>query len=102
MFIGVSNFTTKKLQKILQTCTIKPAANQMEVHPYVKSTIHPRCSTNLLKLCSYLLETDLINFCNENGVHVTAFSPLGGRPVAAVAVNADVPGPLHHEVVRPE
>ncbi|OAA76451.1 Aldo/keto reductase [Akanthomyces lecanii RCEF 1005] len=79
--IGVSNFSVKKLQKVLRTCKIKPAANQVEVHPF-------------------LLETDLIQFCNENGIHVTAFSPLGGKPVAAVAANADVPGPLQHEVVK--
>ncbi|KAM3530448.1 hypothetical protein MY4038_004902 [Beauveria bassiana] len=77
---GVSNFNIRKVQKILDTCTIKPAANQVEIHPY-------------------LLESDLIKFCNENGIHVTAFSPLGGMPVAAVAANADTPGPLHNEVI---
>ncbi|KAM3428305.1 hypothetical protein MY4824_008916 [Beauveria thailandica] len=78
---GVSNFNIRKVQKILDTCTIKPAVNQVEIHPY-------------------LLESDLIKFCNENGVHVTAFSPLGGMPAAAVAANANVPGPLHHEVIK--
>ncbi|KAM3460107.1 hypothetical protein NHJ6243_006249 [Beauveria neobassiana] len=77
---GVSNFNIRKVQKILDTCTIKPAANQVEIHPY-------------------LLESDLVKFCNENGIHVTAFSPLGGVPDAAVAANADVPGPLHNEVI---
>ncbi|KAM3511075.1 hypothetical protein MY11210_005302 [Beauveria gryllotalpidicola] len=78
--IGVSNFNIRKVQRILDTCTIKPAANQVEIHPYRS-------------------ESDLIKFCNENGVHITAFSPLGGMPVAAVAANADVPGPLHNEVI---
>ncbi|KAJ3481319.1 hypothetical protein NLG97_g7850 [Lecanicillium saksenae] len=78
--IGVSNFSVKKLRKVLRTCTIKPAVNQIELHPY-------------------LLETELMRFCHENDIHVTAFSPLGGKPVAAVAANPDVPGPLEHEVI---
>lgn len=52
-----------------------------------------------LILPRYLLEEDLMKFCKENGIHVTAFSPLGGKPVAAVAVNANVPGPLQHDIV---
>ncbi|TQV92645.1 alcohol dehydrogenase [Cordyceps javanica] len=79
--IGLSNFSIQKMRKILKTCTIKPAVNQVEIHPY-------------------LIENDLINFCNENGIHVTAFSPLGGKPVAAVAANADIPGPLQNGVIK--
>ncbi|XWX01089.1 hypothetical protein V2A60_009114 [Cordyceps javanica] len=41
--IGLSNFSIQKMRKILKTCTIKPAVNQVEIHPY-------------------LIENDLINF----------------------------------------
>ncbi|TQS32923.1 hypothetical protein Golomagni_06748, partial [Golovinomyces magnicellulatus] len=78
--LGVSNFMIKKLKKLLSTATITPAVNQVEIHPY-------------------LLEDELIGFCSDKNIHVTAFSPLGGKPVAAVALNANVPGPLFNETV---
>ncbi|KAI9288953.1 NADP-dependent oxidoreductase domain-containing protein [Umbelopsis sp. AD052] len=56
--IGVSNFTITKLQKLLKTATITPAVNQVELHPY-------------------LPQTELLDFCKQNKIHVTAYSPLG-------------------------
>ncbi|KAJ6441129.1 alcohol dehydrogenase [Purpureocillium lavendulum] len=77
---GVSNFTIKKLEKLLRGARIPPAVNQVELHPY-------------------LPQNDLLAYCASHKIHVTAFSPLGGKPVAAVAANADIPGPLHSEIV---
>lgn len=61
--IGVSNFTIKNLKKILNHCTIRPAVNQVELHPY-------------------LPQHELLAFCKENRIHVTGFAPLGsfGEP----------------------
>jgi len=56
--IGVSNFSKKKLQEILANCRIKPAVNQVELHPYLQ-------------------QPDLKKFCDEQGIHLTAYSPLG-------------------------
>ncbi|KAG5888071.1 hypothetical protein JTB14_010045 [Gonioctena quinquepunctata] len=63
--IGVSNFNKKQVERILQSCTIKPVTNQVEVHPYL----------NQKKLIEYLKSKDII---------VTAYSPLGSpdRPWA--------------------
>ncbi|KII61122.1 Aldo-keto reductase family 1 member B10 [Thelohanellus kitauei] len=55
--IGVSNFTTKKLQWILDEDE-KPANNQVEIHPYIP-------------------QKELITFCKDHGIVVSAFSPLG-------------------------
>jgi diketogulonate reductase-like aldo/keto reductase len=34
--IGVSNFGIPHLQKLMQTATIKPAVNQIELHPWLQ------------------------------------------------------------------
>ncbi|KAJ3215311.1 hypothetical protein HDU67_000588 [Dinochytrium kinnereticum] len=56
--IGVSNFNITKLKALLSEARIKPAVNQVELHPY-------------------LPQDELLEFCNKNGIHVTAYSPLG-------------------------
>ncbi|XP_078608533.1 aldo-keto reductase family 1 member B1-like isoform X2 [Branchiostoma floridae x Branchiostoma japonicum] len=56
--IGVSNFNTQQLERLLQNCRIKPAVNQVELHPY-------------------LAQPELVDFCKRNDILVTAFSALG-------------------------
>lgn len=56
--IGVSNYTLPLLQELLSFAKIKPAVNQYERHPY-------------------LPQPELLAFCKENGILVTAYSPLG-------------------------
>ncbi|KAH8547960.1 NADP-dependent oxidoreductase domain-containing protein [Umbelopsis sp. PMI_123] len=55
--IGVSNFTIPKLKALLEQCEIPPAVNQVELHPF-------------------LPQEELLSFCKEHNIHVTAFSPL--------------------------
>ncbi|XP_059452857.1 non-functional NADPH-dependent codeinone reductase 2-like [Corylus avellana] len=59
-FIGVSNFSCKKLQNLLSSSTIPPAVNQVEMSPVWQ-------------------QKKLIDFCKANGIVVTAFSPLGAK-----------------------
>lgn len=61
--IGVSNFSKKKLDKLLATAKHPPEMNQVESHPFLQ-------------------QTELFDFCRANGIHYTAYSPLGnpGRP----------------------
>ncbi|CAN6270021.1 unnamed protein product [Urochloa humidicola] len=58
--IGVSNFTTRKLKELLATAKIPPAVNQVELNPSWQ-------------------QQKLIEFCRDKGIHVTAYSPLGGQ-----------------------
>ncbi|KAF4146663.1 Aldo/keto reductase family [Phytophthora infestans] len=55
--IGVSNFGEAHLAKLAETWKVKPAVNQIELHPW-------------------LTRQSLVNYCEENGIHVQAFSPL--------------------------
>ncbi|KAF8408308.1 hypothetical protein HHK36_007456 [Tetracentron sinense] len=58
--IGVSNFSSKKLQDLLATATIPPAVNQVEMNPLWQ-------------------QKKLREFCEAKGILVTAYSPLGAR-----------------------
>uniref|UniRef100_A0A803MBT1 NADP-dependent oxidoreductase domain-containing protein n=1 Tax=Chenopodium quinoa TaxID=63459 RepID=A0A803MBT1_CHEQI len=56
--IGVSNFSCKKLNDLLAIAKIPPAVNQVEVSPFWQ-------------------QKKLIDLCKENGILITAYSPLG-------------------------
>ncbi len=56
--IGLSDITLSGLMPIYESARIKPAAVQVESHPY-------------------LPETELLEFCKEKGIVLLAFAPLG-------------------------
>ncbi|KAK2781058.1 hypothetical protein FQN53_000820 [Emmonsiellopsis sp. PD_33] len=72
---GLSNFNILKMKRVLEIAKIRPAVNQVELHPY-------------------LPQPNVLDFCAREGIHITAHQPLGGRPVAAVNPNTDRAGPL--------
>lgn len=55
--IGVSNFLKTHLDDLLPTCSIVPMVNQMEFHPY-------------------LVQQELVDYCNQKGIQYEAWSPL--------------------------
>lgn len=65
--IGVSNFSVAKIEEIWDAAEIKPAVNQVELHPY-------------------FAQPDLVKWCQDKGIVVQAYSPLGnniyGAPMA--------------------
>lgn len=58
--IGLSNFNIEKTQHILDNARIKPAMNQIELHPALQ-------------------QPELVDFLHKNGIQVTAYSPLGNN-----------------------
>jgi diketogulonate reductase-like aldo/keto reductase len=56
--IGVSNYTVRHLKELLSFCKIKPQINQVEFHPL-------------------LFQEELLNFCKENDIVITAYASLG-------------------------
>lgn len=58
--IGVSNFTAMMLNDLLSYAKVKPANNQVEIHPYNS-------------------QNELIDFCHARDITVTAYSPIGGQ-----------------------
>ncbi len=58
--IGVSNFSIRKLNHLLERAEHAPEMNQVELHPYLQ-------------------QKDLLQFAKNKGVFLTAYSPLGSR-----------------------
>jgi L-glyceraldehyde reductase len=58
--VGVSNFTVKHLEAIIKATGEPPVVNQIEAHPL-------------------LPQDDLVEYCKKEGIHLTAYSPLGNN-----------------------
>jgi diketogulonate reductase-like aldo/keto reductase len=58
--IGVSNWTQKGLESLLQFAKVKPTVNQIEIHPF-------------------LPQYDLIKYCQSKDIVPVAYSPLGSQ-----------------------
>lgn len=67
--IGVSNFRTDQLERLLSFAEIKPACNQVEAHPWFP-------------------QNDLLRFCHKHDIAFVAYSPLGSQPGAMHTVKA--------------
>ncbi|KAI0723129.1 Aldo/keto reductase [Earliella scabrosa] len=53
--IGVSNFSVKNLEKLLETAKVVPAVNQVELHPF-------------------LVQQELKDYCDKKGIILTAYA----------------------------
>ena len=55
--IGLSNFTEKQIEEIMSMCTVKPAIDQIELHPYGQ-------------------RRKVVDLCNKYNIKVEAWYPL--------------------------
>jgi alcohol dehydrogenase (NADP+) len=60
--LGVSNFSISKIQQLIDRTGIVPEMNQVEIQPYFQ-------------------QKELLEYCNQNGILMTAFYPLGGPTI---------------------
>ncbi|HET8855527.1 MAG TPA: aldo/keto reductase [Salinimicrobium sp.] len=75
--IGVSNFSEIKLRELLRDTEQIPEMNQVELHPFLQ-------------------QAGLLEFCRENNIHVTGFSPLGSGDRHPKMKAANEPSLLQH------
>ncbi|XP_012283259.1 aldose reductase-like [Orussus abietinus] len=67
--IGLSNFNSQQIDRILGVAKIKPTMNQIECHPYLN-------------------QKKLIEFCSKRQIAITAYSPLGSSHRPWIKPNA--------------
>ncbi|CUA76609.1 Aldehyde reductase 1 [Rhizoctonia solani] len=72
--IGVSNFPVRVLKTIIAETGVVPAVNQVEAHPL-------------------LLQDDLVEYCKEQNIHISAYAPLGNNLQGELRI-------IDHEVVK--
>ncbi|KAJ6497422.1 NADP-dependent oxidoreductase domain-containing protein [Mycena sanguinolenta] len=68
--IGVSNFTIAYIQGIIDATGVVPIVNQIEAHPL-------------------LPQEDLVAYCREKNIHITAYSPLGMNSIGVKLLTED-------------
>ena len=56
--LGVSNFSVSKIKDLISKSAVKPEVNQVELHPLLQ-------------------QSDLKDYCDSEGIYLTAYSPLG-------------------------
>jgi len=83
--IGTSNMTVKKLKLLLRDAKIKPAVNEMELHPHFQ-------------------QPELFKFCMDNNIHPIGFCPIGSptRPDRDKAENdtVDIEDPVIVKIAK--
>jgi alcohol dehydrogenase (NADP+) len=79
--LGISNFSAKKIRELLPHCKIKPEVNQVELHPLLQ-------------------QAELVAYCASQGIHVTAYAPLGSSDRPAFVKAPDAPVLLDNPVIR--
>jgi len=78
--IGVCNFSVAKLDALCRKAATRPEMNQIELHPYLQ-------------------QRAMLDFCKQNNILVTAYSPLGSGDRPAAMKKASEPTLLDNPVI---
>ncbi|XP_015069485.1 NADPH-dependent aldo-keto reductase, chloroplastic-like [Solanum pennellii] len=78
--IGVSNFSSRKIEELIDFACVTPVVNQVEMHPMWR-------------------QSKLRSICGDYGIHVSAYSPLGG-PGNAWGTTAVVDHPIIQSIAH--
>lgn len=78
--IGVSNFSVKKIKTLMETCEHPPEANQIELHPFLQ-------------------QQEMLEFCKNENIVLTAYSPLGSTDRPPVFKAPDEPSLLENPTI---
>jgi alcohol dehydrogenase (NADP+) len=79
--VGVSNFSITKLKDLLNKTDHIPAMNQVELHPLLQ-------------------QDDLYEYCSKQGIHLTAYSPLGSGDRSEGMKQENEPNMLEMETIK--
>ena len=80
--IGLANYNVQLILDLLSYAEIKPAINQIELHPY-------------------LVQDEIVDWCKKQNIEITAYSPLGGdMPKADFEVNDVLEEPIIKELAE--
>lgn len=79
--IGVSNFSEEKLHDLIVATGDVPEMNQVELHPFLQ-------------------QPELLAFCKENDIRVTAYSPLGSGDRSKQMKAQDEPSLLEDPTIK--
>jgi alcohol dehydrogenase (NADP+) len=79
--IGVSNFKKEKIQHLIDNSDFVPEMNQVEMHPL-------------------LPQEELVQYCKDRSIHLTAYSPLGSGDRSEKMKRDDEPTLLENKVVN--
>jgi len=79
--MGVSNFNSRNLDLLMSFAGVLPEMNQVEMHPF-------------------LPQLKLVNYCWDNSIHLTAYSPLGSGDRDAARIKSDEPKLMEHDVIK--
>lgn len=79
--IGVSNFNVPKISDLIRQGAIKPECNQVESHPFLQQKI-------------------ILEYCQQNSIAMTAYSPIGSLDRPARVRKAEDPSLLEHPIIK--
>lgn len=77
--IGVSNFGIDAMEGITKATGVAPVSQILPIYALIL-TGHQ--VVNQIEAHPLLPQPELVNYCNENNIHITAYSPLGHNCVS--------------------